>query len=256
MNNEKIIWDFLYSKIGNAYGVAAMMGNLYAESALKSTNLETKYERSLGFTDSSYTEAVDSGSYSNFIIDKAGYGLAQWTYWSRKKELFLYARSRNVSIGDLTMQLEFLYKELSESYSSVLSALKNATSVRTASDVVLKKYERPADQSESVQKKRASYGQKYYDSYAEKPIVKPVETNKVDYADKKDPSLAGAYRVTTALHIRAGAGVDKRSLDVLAEGTVVHNYGYYSVNPNGTKWLYVRVGDLVGFCSSKYLKKI
>jgi uncharacterized protein YgiM (DUF1202 family) len=68
-------------------------------------------------------------------------------------------------VGDLTAQLGFLCKELTE-YSSVLSALKSAASVRAASDVVLTKFEKPADQSESVQKKRAAYGQKYYDKYA------------------------------------------------------------------------------------------
>lgn len=254
MSDEKIIWDFLYEKIGNAYGAAAMMGNLYAESALRSTNLETKYERSLGFTDVSYTEAVDNGSYSNFIIDSAGYGLAQWTYWSRKKALFTYVRSKNKSIGDLNTQLEFLYKELSESYKSVLNALTTAKSVRAASDVVLTKFERPADQSEKTKLKRASYGQKYYDKYFNAKASEPVV--KVNYADDKDPSLAGMYTVTTNLHIRAGAGTNHTSLKVLYKGTIVHNYGYFSLSDGGSKWLYVQIGDLVGFCSAKYLKKL
>ncbi len=30
--NEKIIWDFLYGKLNNEYGVAGIMGNLYALS--------------------------------------------------------------------------------------------------------------------------------------------------------------------------------------------------------------------------------
>jgi hypothetical protein len=38
--------------------------------------------------DASYTVAVDNGSYTNFTHDSAGYGLAQWTYWSRKQGLF------------------------------------------------------------------------------------------------------------------------------------------------------------------------
>ena len=48
----------------------------------------------------------------------------------------------------------------------MLAELKAAKSVREASDIVLTQYERPADQSENVKKKRASYGQKYYDRYA------------------------------------------------------------------------------------------
>ena len=46
-----------------AAGAAGLMGNLYAESGLKPKNLENKYEKSLGYTDASYTEAVDSGEY-------------------------------------------------------------------------------------------------------------------------------------------------------------------------------------------------
>ena len=165
--DEKTIWNYLMSKIGNAYGVAGLMGNLYAESALKSNNLQQTYEKSLGYNDTTYTAAVDNGSYDNFVKDAAGYGLAQWTYWSRKQNLLAFARSTGKSIGDLGMQLDFLYKELSEVYkSSVLSVLETATSVLTASNAVLLKFERPANQSESVQRKRAEYGQKYYDRYA------------------------------------------------------------------------------------------
>ena len=164
--NEEKIWNFLASKGLNAYGVAGLMGNLYAESALNPQNLQNTYEKKLGLTDAEYTAAVDAGSYANFVSDSAGYGLAQWTFWSRKEGLLAYAKAAGASIGDLEMQLGFLLKELSEGYTSVLAVLKTATSVRQASDVVLTKYERPADQSEKVQTKRAGYGQTYYDKYA------------------------------------------------------------------------------------------
>ena len=165
---EEKIWNYLKGKGLNDYGVAGLMGNLYAESALNPKNLQNSYERSLGYTDDSYTAAVDSGSYSNFVKDSAGYGLAQWTYWSRKAALIDYVKALGKSVGDLEAQLGFLFKELSESYTSVLSALKTAASVRQASDAVLTKYERPADQGAAVQAKRASYGQTYYNKYAGK----------------------------------------------------------------------------------------
>ena len=164
--NEEKIWNFLTSKGLNAYGVAGLMGNLYAESALNPQNLQNTYERKLGLTDAEYTAAVDAGTYTGFVRDSAGYGLAQWTYWSRKEALLAYVKAAGASIGSLEAQLGFLFKELSEGYTSVLAVLKTATSVRQASDVVLTKYERPADQSEAVQTKRAGYGQTYYDKYA------------------------------------------------------------------------------------------
>ena len=77
---EKTIWDYLMGKIGNAMGAAGLMGNLYAESGLKSNNLQNSYNKKLNITDEEYTSLVDGGNYPDFIADKAGYGLAQWTF--------------------------------------------------------------------------------------------------------------------------------------------------------------------------------
>ena len=163
--NEKTIWNFLTGKGLNAYAVAGIMGNLYAESGLMPNNLQNTYNNKLGKTDAEYTAAVDNGSYGNFVKDSAGYGLAQWTYWSRKQALLNHAKQAGASIADLNMQLGFLWEEL-QGYTAVMDALKKASSVRAASDAVLTGYEKPADQSETVKKKRAEYGEGYYKKYA------------------------------------------------------------------------------------------
>ena len=171
---EKFIWEYLYKRIGNAYGTAGLIGNLYAESGLRADDLEGKYERKLGFTDESYTKAVNDGTYTNFVHDAAGYGLAQWTYYSRKESLLAFAKQAGTSIGDLHMQLDFLLEEI-QGFKSVMNALKSATSVREASDIVMLKYEIPADQSEENQERRAAFGQKYFDMYAGNRDVKNME---------------------------------------------------------------------------------
>ena len=165
-NNEEKIWNYLKGAGLNDCGAAGLMGNLYAESGLRPDNLQNTYEKKLGMTDTSYTAAVDGGTYTGFVRDCAGYGLAQWTYWSRKQGLFNFAKAAGRSIGDLEMQLDFLMKELREGYKAVLTTLKTVGSVRQASDAVLLQFERPADQSETAKKRRASFGQKYYDRYA------------------------------------------------------------------------------------------
>lgn len=159
----KYIWNFLYGRIQNAYGVAGLMGNLKAESNLNPRNMQNSYEKKLGFTDDTYTAEVDSGAYGKFASDKVGYGLAQWTSEGRKKALLEFKGNR--SIGDLEMQLEFLWRELITSYKGVLNGLKVADSVREASDLVLTKFERPKDQSEAVKVKRASFGEDFYKKY-------------------------------------------------------------------------------------------
>ena len=161
---ERII-NFLRSKGLNDFGIAGVLGNMFAESGLNPRNLQNTYEKKLGMTDEQYTNAVDNGTYTNFVYDKAGYGFFQLTYWSRKQNFLNFAKERKTSIGDEETQLEFFYRELCTSYPAVLAILKSATSVLQASNAMLLNYERPADQSESVQRKRAEYSQNYYDKY-------------------------------------------------------------------------------------------
>ena len=108
----------------------AVPSNLYAESGMKPGNLQNTSEKKLGYTDESYTAAVDNGSYKNFVHDSAGYGLAQWTYWSRKEAMLAFHQAKGASIGDALTQAEFLYKELSGSFPAVLKVLKTAASIR------------------------------------------------------------------------------------------------------------------------------
>ena len=192
--SSKAIWEFLKGKGLNDYAVAGLMGNLQAESALNPKNLQNSYQSKLGFTDESYTAAVDRGSYSNFVHDSAGYGLAQWTFWSRKQNLLNYAKSKGCSIGDLTMQLEFLWSEL-QGYKTVISTLRSARSVREASDAVLTGYEKPADQSETVKQRRAKMGQAFYD----------------DFAGQEEVDQEGSYLVRVGIDnliIRTGPGTN------------------------------------------------
>ncbi len=169
--NEERIWNYLTAAGMTACGAAGLMGNLYAESGLIPTNLQNTYEKKLGYTDAAYTAAVDSGAYTNFAKDGAGYGLAQWTYHTRKAALLAFAKAAGKSVGDLETQLAFLVHELRESYKLVHYVLVTATDVKTASNVVLLQFERPADQSEAVKVKRAGYGQKYFDKYAQKGSI-------------------------------------------------------------------------------------
>lgn len=163
--DEQTIWNFLKGKGLNDFAIAGVMGNLYAESGLRSDNLENTGNKKLNLTDEEYTDQIDAGQ-RNFI-DGHGYGLAQWTYSTRKKALLNFAKAAQKSICDLQMQLDYLWKELSStSYKSVLTVLKAATSVRSASDIFMEKFENPADQSDDRKKERAEFGLKYYNKYA------------------------------------------------------------------------------------------
>lgn len=166
-SSEKRIWDYLLKQIGNEYGVAGLLGNLYAESGLVPNNLQNSYNKKLNISDEDYTMLVDGNNYPGFVTDKAGYGLAQWTYYTRKQNLLNFAKQKGKSIGDLDMQLEFLVQEL-KGYKSVYQTLCTATSVSEAAVAVLTGFEKPADQGITVKNKRTEYGQKYFEKYASK----------------------------------------------------------------------------------------
>lgn len=180
---DEKIWNYLKAQGLNDFGAAGLMGNLQAESGLSSTNLQNSFENApaktggVSYTDASYTAAVDSGTYTGFATDRAGYGLAQWTYPTRKQALFNFVKTMRRSIGDLEAQLGFLITELAGSFPRVLAVLKSAASVQEASDCVLLDFERPANQGQGVKNKRAGYGQAFYDKFAKGSVDAMGYTN-------------------------------------------------------------------------------
>lgn len=116
------------------------------------------------YTDDSYTAAIDSGAIGleKFLHPREGcqygFGLAQWTSPGRKETLWKWAKERGVSIADETLQLEYLIWELKNKYQNVWKVLTTATSIRTASDYVLKHFEIPANTGEAVCRGRADRG--------------------------------------------------------------------------------------------------
>lgn len=145
-------------------GISAIMGNLYAESGIRANNLQNNYESSLG-SDDAYTAAVDNGSISrdSFANDHAGYGVAQWTFWSRKAALYDYAKvENNTSIADLSMQIDFLVRKELVKYADLNNYLKTTTDVNYATDRFAREFERPAVYNQAT---RQSYSNSFYNTY-------------------------------------------------------------------------------------------
>lgn len=176
------IWNYLKDMGYTNEGAAGLMGNLYAESGLRSNNLNDGKNKSMGVSDDQYTSEVDSNK-RNFV-DGAAYGLAQWLSGGRKQKLYDLAKSRGVSISDRKTQLDHLKNEMTGSYKSVDNTLRAASSVREASDKVLINYEAPSTKyDQSVQALRASYGQKYYDKFAGKDTSTGTSYNVPESSD-------------------------------------------------------------------------
>lgn len=126
LNTDKgKVWTYLTGKF-NACAAAGIMGNIECESNFRPNNMQDSYASKYDTTDEKYTQAVDDGtyrygSYSNardsFANDSAGYGLIQWTYYTIKEALYDNAKAKNVSIADMTLQCDELYRMMDKTMS-------------------------------------------------------------------------------------------------------------------------------------------
>ena len=173
MSNEGKLWNYFLNVFGNEKAVAGLLGNIKAESDFLPNNLQNSFEKTLG-SDVEYTRKVESKEISraSFSHDGAGYGLCQWTFWSRKEGLYDYLKESGMPIDSLFGQAYFCIYEL-KAY-NLLEPLKRCQTIREASDLILTKYEMPSDQSEGVKKLRCSYGEEIYKRYH-----KPSESTEI-----------------------------------------------------------------------------
>lgn len=225
------IWNFFLDEGFSIYGIAALMGNLFAESGLDPKNLQNSCEKRLNYTDATYTAAVDNGTYKNFANDGAGYGLPQFTFPSRKEGFYKYAKASGKSIGDLETQLLFMVKEMKKDFKSIYAALKTASDVKAASDLVLTKYEAPKDQSDAVKRKRAEYGQEYFNRFSGAGEEKKGGNNmsimvgsaRIDERGNASGGAAGDQKQTSATNDLAG--------EVSMQAMYSHSKGWYILRP-------------------------
>ena len=176
--SKETIWHFLKHKGFSDTAAAALMGNMEAESNCVSSRLQGDFTN--GFKRSvDYTAQVDAGKISRheFIYDGpggGGYGLCQWTYPPRKAGLYDLAQEQGVSIGDEFIQVEWLTRELwQEEYKAVREMLEKSPSIRECSDMIVKQFLKPADQSEAVCKYRADLGRAFYQQFSEAEAEDP-----------------------------------------------------------------------------------
>lgn len=166
---EEQIWNALNAVIQNDYGTAALMGNLNAESNLFPGRVQGDFSSGYSYS-VQYTAQLNGGqiSQNDFVYhgpNGGGYGLAQWTYYTRKQNYWYEFGGSHGNAGTVEFECWFLLQELQTDYIDVLNVLRSATNIRTASDYVLVHFENPADQSESVKRARAAMGQNLYDAY-------------------------------------------------------------------------------------------
>lgn len=182
MSYYQTIYDSLRQAGLTKAGALGLLGNWDCESNCEPNRVQGDFSAGR-ILSRRYTEEVDSGvrSGEDFRRDGKGYGLAQWTYPTRKAALYDFARMSGKSIGDTELQVKFALKELAGEYTGLLGFLKATDDVQQACDRVCREYERPAVNNVEARyqaARRISRG--LTEGTAQKPAVKekakPKET--------------------------------------------------------------------------------
>ena len=175
------IWTYFHNR-GLPYdAIAALMGNLYAESMCVPYIVQgnTSYPFSYSVN---YTNNVTSGVISEYDFvhngpNGGGYGLAQWTWYTRKQGLYdMFVNEGYTSIGDKTLACKYLWTELNTNFTNVWSYLMGTgTSLFNKTKYVLFNFENPADKSTAVQNKRYAYACAIYEYLYGTAVVDPPD---------------------------------------------------------------------------------
>jgi LysM repeat protein len=198
--NMKKCWDYFITHGITKAGAAGLLGNLQAESGVRPNILEKSKVSKVGMNSEEYIRRTNDGTYKNFGNDRAGFGLVQWTYPSRKQNLYNHCRGK---IEDLYCQLEFLLIEI-KTYKTVYSTITTSNSVAECSRIIMTRYEKPANLQESNISKRASMSQRFYDAlagssvtYKEEPQQpqQPEQPQPQDPEEPEQPSTGRTYTV-------------------------------------------------------------
>ena len=95
-----------------------------------------------------YTQDVEDGRIPmhQFSHDAKGYGLAQWTFYSRKEGLYDYWKKSGKKLDDCEMQTDFALYELSTEgqYATVNQTVRTSNDLYTCVKIICERYEQPA----------------------------------------------------------------------------------------------------------------
>ena len=145
MSFHQTIYNLLRGYGLSEAGALGMLGNWECESGCEPYRVQGDYQASRAIS-KAYVNAIVSGvsDKERFATDQKGFGLAQWTYPQRKRNLWNFAYGAMKPIDSCPMQVDFAMLELRNEYQSLLAFLKTTNDIFSACDRICREYERPA----------------------------------------------------------------------------------------------------------------
>lgn len=145
MSYHQTIYNLLRGYGLSEAGALGMLGNWECESGCEPYRVQGDYQSSRAIS-KAYVAAIEGGlsTREKFANDQKGFGLAQWTYFSRKDMLWEVWKQSGKHIDSVELQVDFAMRELQGEYSGLLSYLKSAEAIYDCTDRICREYERPA----------------------------------------------------------------------------------------------------------------
>lgn len=221
-DNLDIIMKFFMQGHGLTVAQAAgLAGNMAAESGLDPTIIQGGAHAQPGYRPQ----------------PGVGFGLVQWTSGGRQQNLvdFIYGvkdgknkgSGAGVDITDINGQLNFAWKELSESYPDTLTALKATDDPVQAAVVVHDGYESSGDSHTQVVTNRGGNATKFYKAYADAPAIAGST------ADPSIQALGATSTDTSSQTVTASGGCTSGGFSGGDLGQTVKAYAWPSYIPAG-----------------------
>ena len=170
--SKQTIWTYLRGKGLPENAVAGIMGNMEAESNCEAMRVQGDF--TAGRTVSrSYAQSVNFGTLSpdRFCSDSKGWGLCQWTYWTRKQELYYFCQERGKGIEDEETQLDFMLREMERDFPVFWNLLQTAD-IATVASRMCTDFEKPAVKNTAA---RTEYAKQIYEQFHGQEFPKETE---------------------------------------------------------------------------------
>lgn len=125
-------------------GALGVLGNWECESNCEPCRVQNDFSP-YRTVSKGYVRDLESGrkTMQAFARDQLGFGLAQWTYPTRKEDMYHEWKTSGLAIDSVEFQVGFALKEFQRDFPNDLQTLKTTNDIYTACQVVCARFENP-----------------------------------------------------------------------------------------------------------------
>lgn len=145
MSYHQTIYNLLRQAGMTEAGALGVLGNWECESNCEPYRMQGDFSANR-ILSKDYVAKVMNGTISrdSFAHDQKGFGLAQWTYFSRKYALYDFWKAYGGALDDVQMQTEFAIKEFMRDFIADWRLLCSSSDIYEAAKAVCYRFENPA----------------------------------------------------------------------------------------------------------------